>query len=56
MPDYIIKPLILSRAKAEMSFQTYLTYVGEKRIRAYVMWYIQGGGEDGIGSDQGKYL
>jgi N-acyl homoserine lactone hydrolase len=41
--SYIVKPLILSGATAEMSFQTYLAYIGEKKMRAYVMWYIEGG-------------
>ena len=40
--SYIVKPLILSVATAEMSFQTYLAYIGEKKRRAYVMWYIEG--------------
>lgn len=43
MVSYTVKPLILSVATAEMSFQTYLAYIGEKKVRAYVMWYIEGG-------------
>lgn len=42
MSNYIVKPLILSQIEADTSIMTYLTYIGQKRIRPYVMWYIQG--------------
>jgi hypothetical protein len=41
--NYTIKPLILSQVMADTSIMTYLTYIGQKRMRPYVMWYIEGG-------------
>ena len=43
MPGYVIKPLVLSQVMADMSIMTYLTYIGQKKMRPYVMWYIRGG-------------
>ena len=41
--NYTIKPLILSQVMTDTSVMTYLTYIGQKSVRPYVMWYIEGG-------------
>jgi len=35
--NYTIKPLILSQVMTDTSVMTYLTYIGQKSVRPYVI-------------------